>query len=116
MAAWELEVFEKEYADLNWYKGKQAKHMKEMEMGKKRQKEGRKEGKRLGTIKTREEGMTDGRKEGRREGKMEGGRNGEGTMEGSEDGRNDPKKGGHQCKFGKEMGFQLQQMVGQKRG
>ncbi|KXN82677.1 5'-3' exoribonuclease 1, partial [Leucoagaricus sp. SymC.cos] len=36
MAQWEQEVFEKEYADLNWYKGKQAKHMKEMEMGRKR--------------------------------------------------------------------------------
>lgn len=38
MAIWEQEVFEKEYADLNWYKGKQAKHVKEMEMGRKRQK------------------------------------------------------------------------------
>lgn len=38
MADWEREVFEKEYADLNWYKGKQAKHVKEMEMGRKRQK------------------------------------------------------------------------------
>ncbi|KAJ7608732.1 exonuclease II [Roridomyces roridus] len=38
MAAWEQEVFEKEYADLNWYKGKQVKHMKEMEMGRKRSK------------------------------------------------------------------------------
>lgn len=38
MAEWEQEVFEKEYSDLNWYKGKQAKHVKEMEMGKKRQK------------------------------------------------------------------------------
>ena len=36
--AWEREVFEKEYADLNWYKGKQAKHMKEIEAAKKRQK------------------------------------------------------------------------------
>jgi 5'-3' exoribonuclease 1 len=31
MARWEQEVFEKEYADVNWYKGKQAKHVKEME-------------------------------------------------------------------------------------
>ncbi|KAJ3538611.1 hypothetical protein NM688_g6492 [Phlebia brevispora] len=38
MAIWEREVFEKEYADVNWYKGKQAKHMKELEMAKKRQK------------------------------------------------------------------------------
>ena len=40
MAEWEREVFEKEYADLNWYKGKQAKHMKEIEAAKKRQKLG----------------------------------------------------------------------------
>ncbi|KAJ7472590.1 exonuclease II [Mycena latifolia] len=38
MALWEQEVFEKEYADLNWYKGKQMKHMKEMELGRKRSK------------------------------------------------------------------------------
>ncbi|TRM64823.1 exonuclease II [Schizophyllum amplum] len=38
MKEWEREMFEKEYADLNWYKGKQAKHMREMEMGKKRSK------------------------------------------------------------------------------
>ncbi|KAI0833606.1 exonuclease II [Trametes gibbosa] len=38
MAEWEREVFEKEYADLNWFKGKQAKHVKEMEMGRKRSK------------------------------------------------------------------------------
>jgi hypothetical protein len=29
----EQEVFEKEYTDMNWYKGNQARHMKEMEMG-----------------------------------------------------------------------------------
>ena len=29
MADWEREIFEKEYADLNWYKGKQAKHVKQ---------------------------------------------------------------------------------------
>lgn len=40
MAIWEQEVFEKEYANVNWYKGKQAKHVKEMEMGRKRQKLG----------------------------------------------------------------------------
>jgi hypothetical protein len=32
MALWEQEVFEKEYyRDLNWYKGKRAKHVNEME-------------------------------------------------------------------------------------
>jgi 5'-3' exoribonuclease 1 len=40
MGQWEQEVFEKEYADMNWYKGKQAKHVKEMEMGRKRSKLG----------------------------------------------------------------------------
>jgi 5'-3' exoribonuclease 1 len=40
MAIWEQEIFEKEYADINWYKGKQSKHVKEMEMGRKRQKLG----------------------------------------------------------------------------
>ncbi len=40
MAVWEKEVFEKEYADVNWYKGKQAKHVKEMELGRKRSKLG----------------------------------------------------------------------------
>ncbi|GLB40750.1 putative multifunctional protein that exhibits several independent functions at different levels of the cellular processes [Lyophyllum shimeji] len=38
MAVWEQEVFEKEYADANWYKGKQAKHLKEMELAQKRAK------------------------------------------------------------------------------
>ncbi|KAF5374511.1 hypothetical protein D9615_009091 [Tricholomella constricta] len=38
MAQWEQEVFEKEYADLNWYKGKQTKHVKEMEHGQRRSK------------------------------------------------------------------------------
>ena len=36
MAKWETDVFEKEYADLNWYKGKQAKHVKEMELAAKK--------------------------------------------------------------------------------
>lgn len=36
MKLWEQEIFEKEYADLNWYKGKQAKHVKEMEAARKR--------------------------------------------------------------------------------
>ncbi len=40
MAIWEKEIFEQEYADMNWYKGKQAKHVKEMEMGRKRSKLG----------------------------------------------------------------------------
>ncbi|KAK0205111.1 exonuclease II [Desarmillaria ectypa] len=38
MAKWEQEVFEKEYADLNWYKGKQSKHVQEMELARKRSK------------------------------------------------------------------------------
>ncbi|KAG5652989.1 hypothetical protein H0H81_002814 [Sphagnurus paluster] len=38
MAQWEQEVFEQEYADQNWYKGKQAKHVKEMELAQKRSK------------------------------------------------------------------------------
>lgn len=42
MALWEQEIFEKEYADLNWYKGKQAKYVTEMEAARKRSK--------LGTI------------------------------------------------------------------
>lgn len=41
MAEWEKEIFEKEYADLNWYKGKQAKHVKEMEVARKRNKLGK---------------------------------------------------------------------------
>lgn len=41
MAEWEKEIFEKEYADLNWYKGKQAKHVKEMDTARKRNKFGR---------------------------------------------------------------------------
>ena len=36
MAAWEEEVFEKEYSDLNWYKGKQAKRVKSMENARQR--------------------------------------------------------------------------------
>ncbi|KAF8738458.1 hypothetical protein AX14_011448 [Amanita brunnescens Koide BX004] len=38
MTIWEREIFEKEYADMNWYKGKQAKHVKEMEVARKRAK------------------------------------------------------------------------------
>ena len=40
MAEWEREVFEKEFADINWYKRKQAKHVKEMELARKRSKLG----------------------------------------------------------------------------
>jgi 5'-3' exoribonuclease 1 len=40
MGQWEQEIFEKEYADMNWYKGKQMKHVNEMEMGRKRTKLG----------------------------------------------------------------------------
>ena len=36
MKIWEREVFEKEYADVNWYKGKQIKHVEEMEDARKR--------------------------------------------------------------------------------
>ena len=30
---WEQEIFEKEYADMNWYKGKQMTQVNEMDMG-----------------------------------------------------------------------------------
>lgn len=33
MAQWEQEVFEKEFADINWYKGKQSKHTNPLENG-----------------------------------------------------------------------------------
>ncbi|KAH9481103.1 5'-3' exoribonuclease 1 [Psilocybe cubensis] len=33
MAQWEEEVFQREYADMNWYKGKQDKHVKKLENG-----------------------------------------------------------------------------------
>ena len=36
MIEWEKEVFEKEYGDLNWLKGKQDKHLKELERERKR--------------------------------------------------------------------------------
>ncbi|KAG9314778.1 XRN 5'-3' exonuclease N-terminus-domain-containing protein [Chiua virens] len=32
MKIWEREIFEKEYADANWFKGKQSKHMRQMEV------------------------------------------------------------------------------------
>lgn len=34
MTQWEREIFEKEYSDLNWYKGKQAKYVKATEKDK----------------------------------------------------------------------------------
>ena len=37
MVSWEQEVFEKEYSeDLNWFKGKQAKHVKGLQNSKKK--------------------------------------------------------------------------------
>lgn len=36
MVEWEKEVFEKEYGDMNWFKGKQDKHLKQLEREKKR--------------------------------------------------------------------------------
>jgi 5'-3' exoribonuclease 1 len=36
MQIWEQEIFEKEYVDMNWYKGKQTKHVKEMEVARKK--------------------------------------------------------------------------------
>lgn len=44
MAFWEQDVFEKEYGDANWFKGKQTKFVREMEIARKRSK--------LGTIET----------------------------------------------------------------
>lgn len=42
MKIWEAEIFEKEYSDINWYKGKQEKHVKEMENARRRNKLGKK--------------------------------------------------------------------------
>jgi 5'-3' exoribonuclease 1 len=36
MRIWEREIFDKEYADANWFKGKQRKHGHEMEMARRR--------------------------------------------------------------------------------
>lgn len=36
MKLWEQEIFQKEYVDMNWYKGKQSKHLKEIEAARKR--------------------------------------------------------------------------------
>ena len=40
MTVWEREVFEREYSDHNWYKGKQEKYVREMENARKRNKLG----------------------------------------------------------------------------
>jgi 5'-3' exoribonuclease 1 len=40
MTIWEREIFEKEYADVNWFKGKQSKHVQEMDLAQKRAKLG----------------------------------------------------------------------------
>ena len=37
MVSWEQEIFEKEYSDLNWFKGKQSKHVKELQNNKKQE-------------------------------------------------------------------------------
>ena len=36
MVDWDKEFFEREYGDLNWFKGKQSKHIKELQRAKKR--------------------------------------------------------------------------------
>jgi 5'-3' exoribonuclease 1 len=36
MVEWDKEVFEKEYGDMSWFKGKQSKHIKELQRAKKR--------------------------------------------------------------------------------
>jgi 5'-3' exoribonuclease 1 len=38
MVQWEQEVFEREYSDLNWYKGKQRRHVQEPKQEKKHSK------------------------------------------------------------------------------
>lgn len=40
MELWEREIFKKEYADVNWYKNKQAKHVNNVELARKRKKLG----------------------------------------------------------------------------
>lgn len=44
MKIWEAEVFEREYGDVNWFKGKQAKHVNEMENARRRNKLGMRPG------------------------------------------------------------------------
>jgi 5'-3' exoribonuclease 1 len=36
MVEWDKEVFEREYGDMNWFKGKQSKHIKDLQRAKKR--------------------------------------------------------------------------------
>jgi 5'-3' exoribonuclease 1 len=36
MVEWDKEVFDKEYGDMNWFKGKQSRHVKELQRAKKR--------------------------------------------------------------------------------
>ena len=36
MVDWDKEVFEKDYGDMNWFKGKQSRHVKELQRSKKR--------------------------------------------------------------------------------
>jgi len=36
MVEWDKEVFDREYGDMNWFKGKQSKHIKELQRAKKR--------------------------------------------------------------------------------
>ncbi|KAG2352965.1 hypothetical protein BDR07DRAFT_782713 [Suillus spraguei] len=40
MTIWERKIFEKEYVDSNWFKGKRSKHVEEMELVRKRAKLG----------------------------------------------------------------------------
>jgi hypothetical protein len=40
MTIWEQEIFQKEYADVNWFKGKQTKHIQDMNLAQKRAKLG----------------------------------------------------------------------------
>jgi 5'-3' exoribonuclease 1 len=38
MTSWEEDIFQKEYADQNWFKGKQAKHVNQIERERQRSK------------------------------------------------------------------------------
>jgi 5'-3' exoribonuclease 1 len=40
MTIWERDIFQKEYADVNWFKGKQTKHIQDMDLAQKRAKLG----------------------------------------------------------------------------
>ncbi len=37
MATWDQETFEREYSDMNWYKGKQTKYANELQNGRKQE-------------------------------------------------------------------------------